>query len=236
MAALGGARCDGHGLAAWEALGPAADGDNPLANATFSRFTNWEGTEEHAELSPDGRFVAFLADKAGQLDVWVSQVVMDVRQPTTDIPPMLTPGNLLRSLGFSGNGSEIWFSRNGNPAGEKVLVPLTGGTPRPFLARGQSAPAWSPDDTGLVYIGSNDPGDPVSLAGRTGADRELPSRCLTRSGGVLQERCAHPQSGVVTRRRVDYFVHGADPFGEMEVWRMRPSGESPERSHTRTPR
>ena len=48
--------------------------ENPLANAMFSRITNWEGTEEHAEISPDGRFVAFLADKAGQLDVWMSQV------------------------------------------------------------------------------------------------------------------------------------------------------------------
>ena len=59
----------------WEARRPATTTEeNPLANATFSRVTNWEGTEEHAEISPDGRFVAFLADKAGQLDVWVSQV------------------------------------------------------------------------------------------------------------------------------------------------------------------
>ena len=33
-----------------------------------------------------------------------------------------------------------------------------------------------------------------------------------------------------------YFVHGADPFGEMEVWRMRPSGESPEQlTHQNAP-
>ena len=78
---------------------------NPLANATFSRVTNWEGTEEHAEISPDGRFVAFLADRPGQFDVWVSQLgTGNFDNLTLDIPPMVTPGNLLRSLGFSATG------------------------------------------------------------------------------------------------------------------------------------
>ena len=123
----------------WEALRPAPAVENPLANATFSRVTNWAGTEEQAEISPDGRFVAFVADRVGQFDVWVSQLgTGDFKNLTEDVAPMVTPGNLLRSLGFNGEGSEIWFSRTGNPAGEKVLMALTGGTPRPFLATGDS--------------------------------------------------------------------------------------------------
>ena len=62
--------------------------ENPLANATFSRVTDWEGTEEQAEISPDGRFVAFLADRDGQFDIWVSQVgTGTVRQPHARPPP-----------------------------------------------------------------------------------------------------------------------------------------------------
>ena len=129
LAALGAA------VVAWEARRPATTAEeNPLANATFSRVTNWEGTEEHAEISPDGRFLAFVADKAGQLDVWVSQVGTGTFQNLTlDLNALLTPGNLLRSLGFSGNGSEIWFNEDGNPGLEKVLMPLTGGIRRAFL-------------------------------------------------------------------------------------------------------
>ena len=68
----------------WEARRTATVEENPLANAIFSRITNWEGTEEHVEISPDGRFVAFLADRAGQLDVWMSQVgTGQFRQPHT---------------------------------------------------------------------------------------------------------------------------------------------------------
>ena len=67
--------------------------ENPLANATFSRVTNWAGTEEQAEISPDGRFVAFLADRLGQFDVWVSQLGTGIFDNLTpDIPPWRRPG------------------------------------------------------------------------------------------------------------------------------------------------
>ena len=194
------------GMVAWEAWRdvPVEVAGNPLANATFSRVTNWEGTEEHAEISPDGRFVAFLADKAGQLDVWVSQVGTGrFDNLTRDGPPMLTPGNLLRSLGFNGDGSEIWFSPTGNPAQHKILMPLTGGTPRPFLPgaaplhHGRQTTLGSPSSTPsrtaiLCYI-----------ADRIGANPASGQRRSTRPGTVCQGRRAHTQSGVVTRRRMD---------------------------------
>ena len=221
-------------VAAWESLRPEL---NPLANARLARITNWEGTEERAEISPDGRFVAFLADKAGELDVWVSQLgTGKFDNLTLDIPPMLTPGNLLRSLGFTGDGSEIWLSKSGNPGQYKVLAPLTGGVTRPFLDPGKSTPSWSPDNAHLVYIGSNDPGDPLSMADRTGADARL-------IDVAPQDKQPFFRRGVHTHNPVwsadgqwIYFVHGTDPFGEMDVWRMRPSGESPEQlTHQNAP-
>jgi serine/threonine protein kinase len=221
-------------VATWESLRQER---NPLANARLARITNWEGTEERAEISPDGRFVAFLADKAGELDVWVSQLgTGKFDNLTLDIPPMLTPGNLLRSLGFTGDGSEIWLSRSGNPGQYKVLAPLTGGMTRPFLDPGKSTPSWSPDNAHLVYIGSNDPGDPLSMADRTGADARL-------IDVAPQDKQPFFRRGVHTHNPVwsadgqwIYFVHGTDPFGEMDVWRMRPSGESPEQlTHQNAP-
>jgi serine/threonine protein kinase len=38
--------------------------ENPLANARFTHFTNWDGTEEGAEISADGKFVSFLSENA----------------------------------------------------------------------------------------------------------------------------------------------------------------------------
>ena len=219
-----------------EAVRPAPAAENPLAGATFSRVTSWAGSEEQAEISPDGRFVAFVADRAGQFDVWRSQLgTGDFKNLTEDIDPMVTPGNLLRSLGFNGEGSEIWFSRSGNPAAEKFLMALSGGTPRPFLARGFSAPSWSPDDARIAFIGATTDGDPLFLADRTGADAEpvVPSR---------DEQAAFFKKGAHNHNPVwspdgqwIYVVHGTGPTGRMDVWRMKPSGEGREQLTDRHP-
>jgi serine/threonine protein kinase len=213
----------------WEARRPASVDENPLANAAFSRITNWEGTEEHAEISPDGRFVTFLADRAGQLDVWLTQLgTGKFDNLTTGLPPLLTPGNLLRSLGFTGDGSEIWLSRTGNPGQEKILIPLTGGTPRPFLARGFSTPSWSPDNARLVYIGSSEPGDPLYFADRTAADARAVD---VRAGAneVFFKKGLHTHNPVWSPDgRYIYFVHGREATGEMNVWRLPSSGGVPE--------
>jgi Tol biopolymer transport system component len=224
-------------VAAWEVQRPATREDNPLANATFSRVTNWEGTEEQAEISPDGRFVAFLADRAGQLDVWLTQLgTGKFDNLTADVAPLLTPGNLLRSLGFSGDGSEVWLSRFGNPGQAKMLMPLTGGMTRPFLGEGYSTPSWSPDDTQVVYIGSSTPGDPLFVADRTGAD----ARPLDVSDGGKEpffRKGVHTHNPVwSTDGQHIYFVHGMEAAGEMDVWRARSSGDVPERlTHQNAP-
>ena len=45
-----------------------------FADARFTLLANWEGTEEGAEISPDGEFVAFLSDRAGEFDIWETRV------------------------------------------------------------------------------------------------------------------------------------------------------------------
>ena len=217
------------GVVAWEAGAAVPSEPNPLANATFARLTDWEGTEEQADISPDGRFVTFVADKAGEFDVWWSQVGTRVFQNLTlDGPPMVTPGNILRSLGFNGDGSEVWFNPVGNPGREKVLLPLTGGTPRPFLRRGHSTPSWSPDNARLAFIDSDAHGDPLYLADRIGASPEpinVPPQDkepFFREGRHTHNPVWSPDGEWI------YFVYGSGPTGRMNVWRMKPSGASPE--------
>jgi serine/threonine protein kinase len=48
--------------------------ENPLIGSTFTQFTNFEGSELDAAISPDGRFVAFTADRDGPFHVWLKQV------------------------------------------------------------------------------------------------------------------------------------------------------------------
>jgi Tol biopolymer transport system component len=212
------------GVTVFEARRPPTIQESPLADAQFSRFTDWEGTEAGAEISPDGKFVAFIADRDGQMDLWVSQVGTGrFLNLTHDIAPLSGPG-ILRTFGFSGDGGEIWFTERGDSSAPKWLIPLTGGTPRAFLRQGSAAPAWSTDDTRLVYF-TNGGGDPLSIADRTSADaRPL---AVDKEGffasGVHNHNPVWSQDG-----HWIYFAHGLDPLEEMNVWRVRPSGGTPE--------
>jgi Tol biopolymer transport system component len=212
------------GLAAavgvWELARRASAPDNPLANARFSRLTDWEGTETQAEISPDGRFVAFAADRDGRFDLFLTQVGTGYfRNLTTDMPAMQPGWRTFRRFGFSGDGAEIWFSRETGPNLAEMIMPVMGGAPRAFLDKAATGPSWSPDGTRLAYF-KNEDGDPLFVADRTGADaRQL----LLRKGAHIHNP-VWSQDG-----RWIYFAGGPDPFESMDVWRVRPSGGSPER-------
>ena len=47
---------------------------NPISEARFQTVTGFDGAEQAAAVSRDGHFVAFLSDRDGQMDVWVTQV------------------------------------------------------------------------------------------------------------------------------------------------------------------
>ncbi len=198
-----------------------AQSENPLANATSTPLTNWEGTEEGAEISPDGKFVAFLADFTGHFNLWLTQVgTGNFSNLTRDLPPLAASGVIVRKLGFSGDGTEIWFNRSdGKPL---MKMPLTTGTPQPFLAEGANTPAWSPGGNRLAYVDKSNRDDPMFVADRTGSD---PQEIVAR-GSVKNNNPVWSQDGEWI-----YFVRGPEPQDEIDVdiWRVRSSGGSPQR-------
>ena len=214
----------------WQ-TGRVAPTDDPFANAQFSRFTDWDGAEGGAEISPDGKFVAFKADRDGQVDLWVSQVGTGrFTNLTSGLPALDAPRSdaLLRGSGFAADGGEIWFTPRGGDQ-DPLLIPLTGGSARPFLGSNGRAPAWSPNGTELAFF-RNGGGDPLFVADRSGAD----ARPLTVQGeGALKDFFGsgmHNHNPVWSPDgRWIYFVHGQEPTIETDIWRISPSGGTPER-------
>ena len=210
------------GLAAaaalWEANRPRATPENPLANAQFTRLTNFEGAEHAAAISPDGRWVAFRADRDGPFDVWLSQIgtwrFANLTQGKVDEEPYP-----MRSLGFFGDGSEIWLF--GPPDRRLRLVPLMGGTSRVFLGEGVIEAGWSADGARLVYHTSED-GDPMFVADRTGAS---PRRIFT---GPQAGWHNHFPTWSLDGRWI-YFVSYFGTANEMDLWRIAATGGGPER-------
>src|SRR5438093_9672390 len=122
--------------------------ENPLASAQFTRFTDFEGAELEPAISPDGRFVAFLSDRDGPYDVFVSQVGTGrfVNLTQGKESNLLAPAG---SLGFSGDGSQIWLKGGmSSTLAPARLMPIMGGPPRFFL-RAVSI-SWSPDGNSIA--------------------------------------------------------------------------------------
>jgi Tol biopolymer transport system component len=222
-------------LAAREASRPAQAEYEPLANARFTQVTDWDGTEGAGQISPDGRFVTFVADRDGKFDLWWSQLGSgEFRNLTADLPARAGPG-ILRGFGFSDDGAEIWLNFGAETAAQGVmLMPQTGGTLRPFLGAHSTSAAWSADDR-LVYM-SDDPGDPLMLADRRGADAHpiaiAPSDPAEWSGASGRPIHNHNPVWSMDDQWIYFvhgFVHGLNQADEMDIWRIRPTGGAPER-------
>src|SRR5262245_16668458 len=201
-------------VAVFEARRPVPLLDNPLANAQFSRVTNWDGEESSAQISPDGKWVAFFSDRAGQMDLWQSQLGTGQFRNLTEVirPPPVTAG-IIRRVGFSGDSSQVWFEIPGE--GGYRLMPLIGGSSRPFLGRGDGAPSWSTDDTRVAYF-NNSGGDPLFVADRGGADARRILVNQGENGELFFARGIHNHNPVWSSdNQWIYVVHGSDPTDDM---------------------
>ena len=82
---------------------------NPLADATVERLTDFAGEEADAAISPDGKFMIFLSDRDGPFDAWISQIGSGAFVNITKGRFQLMNNPNTRSAGFSGDGSQVWF-------------------------------------------------------------------------------------------------------------------------------
>ena len=149
---------------------------------------------------------------------------------TPDIPPLTAPGHLLRSLGFSGDGAEIWFNPAGNPGQRQGAHAADGGTPRPFLGEGaRRSVLVSRRHPPRLLRRTRVGGDPLSDRRPHGRGRPSDRRA-TRHGAFFRKACTTTiRSGHQTASGSTSCTGRTRP-SEMDVWRMRPSGGSPEQT------
>jgi Tol biopolymer transport system component len=201
---------------------PAQTWRNPLGNASITRLTDSPGTEQAAAISPDGRWVAFLAERDGPTDAWLTQLGSGSYRNLTHGAHIELVNPSIRTLGFSPDGSlvTIW-TRSGDgshPEDVKLLAAsLTGGELRDFLP-GVAEAAWSRDGRQMVYH-TTAPGDPLFVRDAAGKTKQV----YVAPTGV---HCHFPVWS--TDGTYIYFARGTPP-NDWDIWRIHPSGAGLER-------
>jgi Tol biopolymer transport system component len=196
---------------------------DPLEGARYQSLTDLAGADRAAAISRDGKFVAFLSDRDGRMDVWVTQIGggQFYNVTTGRFAALVNPS--VRTLGFSPDGTLVTFwARGGGTSKDGDITvwaaPTLGGNPRPYL-EGAAELDWSSDGSRLVFH-TPAAGDPMFV-------RDTARPADTRSiFAAAPGRHAHfpvwsPDGAFV------YFVQGAVPDA-MDIWRMRPEGGTPE--------
>ncbi len=198
---------------------------NPIADARFQTVTDFDGVAQAATVSRDGHFVAFLSDRDGQMDVWVTQVGSGQFHNLTrgSAPELVNPS--VRALGFAPDGSLVTFwvrKKDSSSGGDDIgiwAVPTLGGQPKPYL-EGVAEFDWSRDSSQLTYH-TTGPGDPLFVSN---GDRRSEGQPIFSAPAGLHSHFPlwAPDTAFI------YFVQGSLP-DKLDIWRIRPGGGTPER-------
>ena len=97
------------GIVYWRLLQADYFWTNPLEGARFEKLTDWPGTELDAAISHDGTFVAFLSDREGLYDMWVTQVGGGEFRNLTGGRSATLLHEMTRTTGFNADGSQLWL-------------------------------------------------------------------------------------------------------------------------------
>lgn len=211
-------------LVAWFVVRRSGPSVDPLQGAEYQVLSDFEGTESAAAISRDGQYVAFVSDRDGRPDVWVTRVGTGHFYNVTNgrVRELLNPD--VRTLGFSPDGAQVTFWARGvqGAASDDIgvwAVPTMGGSPRPYLEN-VAEYDWDRRAQKLVAH-SPGPGDPTFTQGAGGATPRVP--VFTAADG----RHAHFPTWSPDGAWL-YVVLGTVP-DDLDIFRMHADGSGLER-------
>jgi eukaryotic-like serine/threonine-protein kinase len=183
--------------------------------ATFSQLTSSPGIEWFPSMSPDGKWVIYAGDTAGNRDIYLQSVTGT------------TPINLTRDSPddddepiFSPDGEQIAF-RSSRDGGGIFVMGRTGEAVRRVTRTGFN-PSWSPDGKQIAFTTEDIDINPQNGRG--------PSELFVVNVDTAQQKALNARAAILARwsphgGRIAYSIRS--PIGNEEIWTVPVAGGQP---------
>jgi len=197
-------------------LGVLGPGGPPVVGSV-SQLTSDPGIEIHPSLSPDGKWMVYAGDQAGNRDIYLravgaeNAILLTKDSPEDDDEPA-----------FSADGERIAF-RSAREGGGIFVMGRTGDAVR-RITHGGYRPTWSPDGKEIAFVTEDVPLDPQNIFGRSQlwvANVTTDSlRRLDSTDAVLPSWSPHGY-------RIAYTERLGDPKMQTDIWTIPAGGGEP---------
>lgn len=132
-------------LAKWSEPNPAPF--KTEQELSFTKLTN-VGKASEAAISPDGKYVIYVADDIGKQSLWIKQVATGSSVQITDAAEVTYQG-----LAFSSDGNFIYFNLwDRKSVGAIYRIPTLGGVSKKIISDCMPTMAISPDGKKIAFV------------------------------------------------------------------------------------
>lgn len=164
---------------------PDGNGTPPSFSA-LRRLTTRAGYNGQPAVSPDGRSVAYVSDRTGSLELYVTGLVATGTETT-----LTSNGGQNIEPDWSPDGH--WIAFHSRKLGGIWVVPSNGGQPQQISPKGAS-PSWAPDSDRLVFTSDNGGFSEQAIlmtVRRAGSDLKPLTRIGQSPGGAVAPAWSH---------------------------------------------
>lgn len=122
----------------------------PTIDRDMVRITG-DGDIQYADISPNGKYVAYVREQRGQQNLWLKQLATGRVLKLADMGEFECQG-----IAFSPDSDYVYFMRKLplEPSGQLYRVPFLGGAPAQILTGISGPPAISPDGRMIAFVRS----------------------------------------------------------------------------------
>ncbi len=158
-----------------------------LDNLKLAPLTSDPGYEGEPTFAPNGETIAYVADRTGNLDIYLKQIsggadINLTNNPADDVQPAFSPdGKQIAFISTRSSSSSILYFGYDLPlmGGDLWVMPALGGGTRRIAGPG-NFPSWSPEGATIIYTSGPQRRQKIYQVSSTGGDpKEIPLKFKT---------------------------------------------------------